>query len=144
MRKGLTKELITEGKQEFAYINECYADLVYDNFDTKNYQNVFDNTEETLEYLVLYEINVKCFFNIESNEQTSDPELRCYYRMDVENLPKIEKILHFKRGIKFLTTYKGQESKSKLLSFTTFAKFTKTFDDLICKLKIKFLNKGYC
>lgn len=144
MRKELTKEEIEEGKQEFTYINNCFMELVKENFDINNYQDVFDNTHETLKQLIYYEINVKCFYKIQDNIDNGDPEIRCFYRNDHDQLPKLKKILTYKRGFKFLIEFKGKEIKSKMVYFTHFAKFEKTFDSLISALKTKYTNKFYC
>lgn len=140
----LTKEDIEEGKQEFAYINNCYKELILEHFNIDNYKEVFDNTNETLEKLVYYEVHTRCFYRVQENIEGTNPIIVCYYRTETEKMPKLLAIKEFKKGFKFYFVFKGQKYKSTMVYFTNFTKFTNTYNDLIETLKTKYTNKFYC
>ena len=144
-RFRLTKEEIEEGKQEFSYINDCYKELLKLHFDIENYKNVYDNTNGTLEKLVFFDMSFRCFYQIRDNEQGTQPEITCFYRTDSDKLPQLTNIKYFKKGFKYHYVYKNEKFVSKMVYFTTFAEFTKTFSTVINTLSEKFLpNNCYC
>lgn len=140
----LTKQDIEEARQEFIYINQCFTELVLKNFNIEEYKDIFDETEETLKYILFYEINIKCATRIQSTADGKENELVCEYRLDNTKLPKLVKIEKFKRGFKLVMTYKDQKIKSALVNYKTFISFINTYNTLISAINEKILNISTC
>lgn len=144
-RTRLTKEQIEEGKQEFAYINDGYKDLLLEHFDIENYKLVYDDTEQTLEKIIFFDLSTRCFYKIHDNEDGTQPIITCCYRTDTEKLPQLVKIVYLKSGFKFCYFYKGTQFKTKIVYFRHFKGFVETFSSTINALKSKYLpNNCYC
>lgn len=144
MKPRISKEEIEEAKEEFNYINDCYKELIKEHIDIRNYKQLGEIDREKIELITYYEVHTRCFYNVRDNKDGTNQEITCLYRLETEKLPKLLKINKYKKGYKFLIEFKGEKYKSTMVSFTTFTKFVKTYENLIQALERKFIDKNYC